>query len=451
VWRTALLLLFVTIALTGVKQDTARGADMQLGFLDDVFQSRDPTERAQWLTRAAADGSDFVRISLHWSLVAPNRPNAPTDPSDRAYRWGTIDDAVESAAAHGQRILLTFSEAPDWAQEIGARRRQFPGAWKPSVADLGQFAMAAARRYSKRVKYWQVWNEPNLPKYLAPQWERRNGSLSAFAPARYRAMQNAVYRAVKAVAPDSRVITAGTAPYGDLARGAAKRIMPVLFWKKLLTQPTYFDAFAHHPYGVRGPFSHALNPNDVAIPDLGKLRRVVDRASAKRLARPAGRKPAWITEISWDSSPPDPYGVRAKRHARWLQEALYVLWTQGVRVVLWYRIRDQAKGRGWAFTNQSGIYLRDGSAKPARAAFSLPFVAQRLGKRRVQVWGMARPGEVVRIEQRRGRDWRRVARVTTSKGNRVFAARLLSGPSATTYRAVSSSAASLAYQIPSFR
>ncbi len=45
---------------------------------------------------------------------------------------------------------------------------------------------------------------------------------------------------------------------------------------------------------------------------------------------PRGPKRLWATEISWDSSPPDPQGVPIAEHARWLEQALYVLWSQGV-------------------------------------------------------------------------------------------------------------------------
>ena len=51
------------------------------------------------------------------------------------------------------------------------------GICRPSVAELTDFVTAAAQRYGggyqglPRVRYWMLWNEPNLDNYLRPQFE----------------------------------------------------------------------------------------------------------------------------------------------------------------------------------------------------------------------------------------------------------------------------------------
>jgi hypothetical protein len=390
----------------------AQARDLRLGIFDGIFSSPDAAERATWLDRTKASGGSIVRIGLSWPGIAPRRPAHPTDPSDPAYAWAGTDAAVADARARGLTVLLSLDGAPRWAE--GPRRPKTAdiGSWKPNAKAVGAFMAATARRYQGQVSAFQIWNEPNLDKYLSPQWVKKRGRFVAFAPTHYRKMLNAAYAAIKRVSRRNLVVTAGTGPYGDPQPGG-RRIMPVRFWRNVLKARTRFDALSHHPYAVAGPFRRALNPDDAALPDLVKLRRLI---RGKRL---------WVTEVSWDSSPPDPYGVPAAKHARWLAEGLYVLWRQRVDTVLWYQVRDQPKGGGYEFSNQSGLYLVSGQPKRAQGAYAFPFVARRERGRTV-LWGL-RPqkGQPVTLERRVGSSWSTVA--TLGGSERVFTRSIRAG------------------------
>jgi hypothetical protein len=103
-------------------------------------------------------------------------------------------------------------------------------------------------------------------------------------------------------------------------------------------------------------------------------------------------------------------------HARWLAEALYVLWRQGADTVLWFQVRDQAPRPSYAATSQSGILRRDGRPKPARRAFSFPFVARRGRDGRVGAWTLAPAGGTLAIERRAGRGWQVLSSGTVARG-----------------------------------
>lgn len=137
--------------------------------------------------------------------------------------------------------------------------------------------------------------------------------------------------AVKAISPKALVVTAGTSPYGDPPGG--RRIAPVRFWRAVLARPVHFDVVSHHTYAFFGPFHHAASSDDAAVPDMGRITRLVAAAVKKGRALPRRTKRTWVTELSWDSSPPDPQGVPAQRHARRLEGAFYVLWRQGVDTI----------------------------------------------------------------------------------------------------------------------
>lgn len=409
--RTLSVHLALLVAVLAVAAPADARA-LRLGFLDSVF-TEPPAEREPWLDRAASSGSDVVRLSTGWASIAPERPSSPADPGDRAYRWGSLDDAVKAAYARGLEPILGLTAAPPWAENSGRPRSAYPGTWRPDAAAYGDFARALATRYSgsyaglPRVRLYQPWNEPNLDRYLAPQWVRRGGRWRPASPGIYRGLLNAFARGVKAVDRTNRVLAGTTAPFGDPLPGG-NRMQPARFVRELLRRSTVFDVLAHHPYSTRGPFAPALNGDDVSIPDLHKLERPLRRAERAGRISPRGRKPLWVTEVSFDSSPPDPRGVPERKHARWLAETLFVLWRQDVDLVTWFQIRDQAPEPSYGATNQSGIYLRDGRPKLAQRAFAFPMVARR-GRRATTLWTRAPEAGQVVFERRSGGRWRTVA------------------------------------------
>jgi hypothetical protein len=426
---------------------------LRLGLADASFSSSDAALRDEWLARARSARASLVMLGAAWAEIAPRTPPAgfdAADPADPSYDWETLDGAVRAAASAGLEPVLDVASAPSWAEGPG---RPSPavapaGAWLPQPPALGRFARALASRYSgrfvdpadpgagalPRVRYFEIWSEENLAEHLMPLW--RGGRLAA--PAHYRAMLNAAYAGIHAADPGDRVIVGGLAPYGD-PRAGGSRVPPVWFWRSLLClrgsrlrpvacpDPARFDIAAHNPIDVFGPSRGAVSPLDASTPDIGRLTRIVRRAVATGRALPARPKPFWAPEIWWDSNPPDPRGVPIHRHARFLTESLFELWRQGVSAVIWWYLRDQAPGAaGFAATQQSGLFLRGGRAKPAYRAFRFPFLARREGRGRVLLWGKApAPGPVV-VERRAPAGWAPLARAVAGR-DRVFLARVDAG------------------------
>ncbi len=215
--RSIAATLLACLAFAATASAAPRGLDV--GFFDYAFSSsafHDPTpeERAAWLDEARASGAGIVRVHVRWAEVAAVRPGHGADPNDSAYRWTSVDSAVQGATARGLKVLLSIHDAPRWAEGPRRPRRAAAGSWLPNVRALSEFAEASARRYPG-VTRWQVWNEPNLDLYLGPQWTRRKGGFAPTAANHYRRMLNAAYSAIKRVNRKNLVVVAGTAPYGD--------------------------------------------------------------------------------------------------------------------------------------------------------------------------------------------------------------------------------------------
>ena len=381
-----------------------------------------PQQRTEADTLAATTGAQVARIPVNWAHIAPVDP-APgfraEDPGDGAYRFATLDAAVRSAVAAGLQPLLVVSHAPGFAEAPSRWRYAYPGSWDPDPAALGQFASALARRYDgtftsangvlPRVMLLQAWNEPNLSRYLAPQWIASGDRWKAFSPLVYRELLNAFYASVKRAVPDDLVLSAGLAPNGD--RAGAGRMAPVTFLQSLLclrpaprcAQPAHFDVLAYHPLSIGNPDRPALSSLDVSVADAGKVRRLLRDAERLRTVQPRGRKPLWVTELNWESDPPTPDGVTPALQAGWISRALHRLWIAGVSLVCWQFLVDPDGGALLATDEGSTVRVRraaglyehgpgpnplESRPKPFAIGFALPFDPLRVSRRAVRVWAL---------------------------------------------------------------
>jgi len=378
------------------------GSRLTLGLADEVFLSGGD-DGDVWLERARAAGARIVRLGVSWADV---------EPSQGTFVWDKVDEAVRTASRHDLEVLLSVASAPRWAE--GPRRpADAPvGSWQPDSGALGEFAAAVAQRYSgdtpdlPRVRLWQAWNEPNLARFLSPQWVRGADGWDPASPTLYRRLYAAFAAGVKAAHADNVVVSGGMAPFGDPSDGG-RRMAPVRFLTELLGGDRLsLDALDHHPYAVGPPEQRARNPDDASIADIAKLRGVLDRAGYVKTR-------LWVTELAYDSAPPDPDGIPEARRATWLVRALRILSRSGVDTVLWYTARDHAPDpqTGYAGSYQSGLYFADGRPKRALEAFRFPFTAAG-----GEGWAVAPVDGTMVVEQQLRDGWRTVARVRATAG-----------------------------------
>lgn len=446
---------------------------LTLGFNDvEADEFGDPAETTTVMDRAHADGASVWRFQPSWASIAPTKPPSlaeAANPDWGGYDWTFTDAIVEEIAAAGMTPLIALADAPAWAEGPDRPSTSLApaGTWQPSATWFGAFAIAIAKRYSgtfipsgssqplPAVRDWEAWNEPNLAVSITPQW---TASKQPASPGIYRTLLNAFYKGVKSVAPDDVVAGGTTAPFGDPPGG--QRMPPVTFWRALLCisagahphsthchEHAYMDAISHHPYPLGPPTTHAVDPGDISVPDLGKITKLIPIAERAGTLLPKGRKPLWITELSWDSNPPNPNGLSPALQAEYLEGAFYVFWKQGVSLIAWWNIRDDSYSPGWVNTLASGIYYAGATPaqdtpKPSYTAYTFPFTAYRTNGV-AQLWGMAPTAGPVSIQVETGTTWSTA--ITLQAGaSRIFDGKLLVGIG-TNLRAVSGSDTSLTW------
>ena len=404
---------------SGLAQSVAAGPrPLHTALLDPhSFSLASAADKRAAIRKVRSTGARFVRLFVNWNGVAPGGATKPAgfdarNPRDPRYQWASLDADVRLVASNGYTPIVYVQGAPDWAW--GGPPTIHHGPIRPSPSALADFATALAKRYPN-VRYWQVWNEPNLWQFLMPQTD--NGK--PVSPAWYRSMVNAMAKAIHGVRRSNVVIAGALAPYG----GDKDRIRPLQFMREMLCMSkgakpratcrdrTEFDVWAHHAYSYGGPTSQARHPDDAAVGDLGEMRTLL--LAADRAGHIVGRGPDfWVTEYSYESRPPDPKGVPLALHTRWVSESLYRMWQDGVSLVTWFYLRDGPTDQPF----QSGLYFRNEKgvegdrAKPALRAFRFPFVAFR-EKGGVSFWGRTPTGKRAKVvvEQQAGGGWRRVA------------------------------------------
>jgi hypothetical protein len=449
-WRRPIPLA-LALVVTALAAAAAQGAQpLVTGVVDPApFGGLTETDVDAAYARIGGTGATAVRLDLSWKSVAPTTRPAdwrPTDPKDPAYDWAAADLRIKRAVDHGLTPIVAINDSPTWAALVDSPVSA------PKAADYGDFARAVAVRYSGRllglphVRYWEAWVEPNLSIFLEPQFE----GTSPVSPDIYRDMVNAFAAGVHAASGQNRVLAGGTAPFRDITPAVLKINKdwgPLTFMRQFLClskslRPTcservHFDIWDHHPYTSGGPSHNAAFPDDVSLGDLAKMRAVLQAGTRTGHLVSKGAVRFWVTEFGWDSSPPDPKGVPMPLLTRWVAEALYTMWHNGVTLVTWLQLRDDPQSSSFL---QAGLFYRGSSIsrdspKPLLRAFRFPFVAYpRTGG--VTVWGRtptSKPGRVT-VEARIGGRWRSIGKLAAA-GNGIFAGGFATSGSADLVRA----------------
>lgn len=274
-------------------------------------QEVEPAKRQRAVEEIAAAGFGMIRQQFPWFEIEihgkgdfVDRRNDP----DGVDAWAKFDNIVELAAAQELEILARLDHPPAWSRSLPPEEA---GAFGPpdQVVDYGDFVAAVAERYRGEIRFYQLWNEPNI----YPEWGEQTVSPERFAPFLCEG-----YRRIKAVDPEAIVVAPAISPtvalnYRDLNN--------IVYLQRLYDAGggPCFDVLAAQGYGLfSGPSDYRLRPTVINYPHHLFLRDVM-------VANGDADKPLWITEMGWNTVPeglPNPFGrVNAEQQGRYGVEA----------------------------------------------------------------------------------------------------------------------------------
>jgi hypothetical protein len=386
----------------------------------------DVSRRAQAVQEIDSLGVHALRVVLYWKDVAPDatsRIKPKLDMSDPAtYNWTKYQWLLDQAKARGWTVQVTASgPVPIWATN-GA----VDDVTRPSPNEFRMFMTALSRHFGSEVTRWSIWNEPNHPQFLAPQYDSKQRPVS---PTVYRGLYAAALRGLAAAGDTKPVLMGETAPTGTL-----KAVAPLTFLRgALCLSKTYkklgkcaklrVDGYAHHAYtNRRGPLFETTHPNDVMIGVLPRLVTALDKAAAAGVV--SRKLPIYLTEFGIQSTP-DPFaGVSLQRQAEYRSYSERIAYDNS-RVVAFSQYlltddtpRDSSDPLQRYSGFESGLLTSSGKAKPALAGFRLPLVIKPQTKTKGSLWGVVRPATAatkVTVQQRDGGgSFRALKTVTTN-------------------------------------
>ncbi len=262
-----------------------------LGVNTFLEKEADPDKVTRSLDMIAGGGFRWIRQGFAWNdieIIAKGNFTDTRDPQHVVSAWAKYDRIVDEAALRGIQIIARLDSPPVWARIPGddvERWRKGPPAHNSDFAD---FVRAVALRYRGKIKYFQLWNEPNL-------WGEWGGYSPN--PADYTALLKAGYEAVKGVDPQNVVVSAALAPTAGDELRATNDLLFLEGMYRAGAAP-YFDVLSTMLYGLgQSPQERRTDLKRLNFSRPILLHQVMERNGD-------ARKPIWISEYAWISLPP---------------------------------------------------------------------------------------------------------------------------------------------------
>ncbi|MBR4835167.1 MAG: beta-galactosidase [Thermoguttaceae bacterium] len=228
-------------------------ADSPYGVCSHLGGGEEHDQMPKNLELMKAAGIAWARADFSWSGVERRKGE---------WTFDHLDRVVEETSRAGIQILPILDYDVAWATPAF----QHLDAWL-------EYVRRTVERYRDRIRYWEVWNEPNLEGF----WKAKPSG------ADYATLLRETYKTIKAIDPELVVL------YGGLAG------VPIDYFEASLDAGAgeFFDVVNIHPY--RGGLTTEQTIN--------RFEKEIAQFSDALKKRNIAPKPTWITEMGWATPP----------------------------------------------------------------------------------------------------------------------------------------------------
>jgi len=314
----------------------APGASLPFAGVTVQLAGRLPANTEARLAALRQAGFGWVRQTFDWRKL---------EPAPGRFDWAEADALVDAITSAGLKPIAVLNGAPDWAlapADVAMDNGLAPPA---HFADFAHFADAFTRRYGDRIRYYQIWDEPNI----APHWGARH-----INPVEYAQMLRAVTPVIRGADDDAVVLAAALAPTVDRGHLA---IDEVYFLQRMIAAGAtpFFDVVAVQPFGFGyNPAHPRQNLDTLNFGRVAWIRRALVEAGI-------GEKPIWAVRYGWNRTLNSPWGtVTPAAQATYAHDALARAWHDWpwLATMGWVIDRPAEPPRmpawGFALTNATG-------------------------------------------------------------------------------------------------
>lgn len=230
-------------------------------------------------------GFRFIRQEFPWEDLEKPKKGEFFDTKFNQSTWDKYDRIVALADEYDLEIIARLDHPPEWTRVDGHARGFF--APPDNYQDYADFVSAVVSRYKGKIKFYQLWNEPNI----YPEWGEQPVNAQD-----YTRLLKLGYVAAKQADPQSVIISAGLA---QTLETGPRNVSDLIFLQQMYDAGAkdYFDILAVMNYGLfTGPGDHRADPSRTNFSRPVLLREIMVKNGD------AG-KPMWAMEIGWNAVP----------------------------------------------------------------------------------------------------------------------------------------------------
>lgn len=276
-------------------------------------------QRIEWMHQL---GVAWDRTDWWWGVIEPEKGR---------FDFSIPDKCVANLESQGIQLLPILCYGAAW----------FPEGRNAPITDEEREAYAnyvyeTVKRYSKHFTYWEVWNEPNILPFWAPEPNVDD----------YAKLLKIVYQAAKRADPDCKICAPVVAPLGAFDRKFVERLYQ-------LGCKDSFDVFDYHYY--------RNHPPEKEVPaELADIKALMHRYGDD--------KPIWISETGVSGpikGQPESYNRQASLVVR---NQLLCL-ASGVERIFYFDLQNWNDDLSSTWDAHLGMVEASGRRKPAFHAY----------------------------------------------------------------------------------
>ena len=302
-----------------------------------------------------AAGFNWVRFDFNWKDMEPQQDQ---------FVWGPWDNAVNHAHSIGLNVFATMAYTPKWASADPGCTDCGPTPFA-NPADWADYVTKTVNRYKGKVKYWGLWNEPNLEHFYTGTLDQFvNDILIPGAQALKAADPNGLV-----LGPELAGLTKSSNWNGDNGTCVFGKCV-LNGWEIDLAEVLkkgggHIDIVTHHFYDDNADKLVGLvldGESDFGVKTHSSLKEIIEQHSPG--------KEVWLTEWGWNTTPYGGYNGDGQTsepdQAKWSKETWEQLavaqtgWPALTKLFLYDFHDGEFEGKLWAF----GIVRADGTPKP---------------------------------------------------------------------------------------
>ena len=225
------------------------------------------------------------------------------EPNKGEWHFEKLDTNVNLTEAHNVEILMTLGQSPTWASARPAET--FPKTYNTgsaaepaNIEDWKNYVRTVATRYKGRIRYYEIWNEPNLSNFYSGTVDQ----MVTLAREAYTILKE-VDRTVKVVSPSV------TGAFG----------IPWLEQYFIKGGANYTDIIGYHFYVFPAP-------PEAMVSVIKNVKQTMTKYGISN-------KPLWDTEAGWSK----PKVFSSDSEASVYVARSYILnWATGIDRFYWY-------------------------------------------------------------------------------------------------------------------